>query len=360
MTGGAPVRAEELSNFVAIVLESVGVPDDIAHHTAGYIVDADLYGIHTHGVDMLPAYHAGYVRRELDASARPEVIHEFAAVRVVEGNNGLGFEPSRIAMGGAIESARTFGVGIATVRGSNHFGIAGHWTRQAVSAGMIGFATTNGPPVMGPWGSRDILFCNNPISWGIPADRQPAVIFDVACTASSRGKIRLAAQSGEPIPGGWAIDSEGHATTDPKAALDGVLLPFAEHKGSGFAIVNELLSSSLSAARALTAVPAITPSSHGYHPSWQIGHFFMAVDPGAFGPREDVVERIDSVIEQIRHANPVPGVDSVRVPGEASAERKAAVDSDGIVLPEGVRSKVARFARASGFEETLPADLGAP
>lgn len=351
------VSPSGLVEMVEGCLERTGVVSETATDTARYLVDADMLGVHSHGVDMLPSYFEGYERGELNPLAVPEVVHEFAAVSVVDANNGLGFTPSHKAMSLAIEAARNYGIGVSVARSSNHFGMASHWTRQAVAAGMIGFATTNGPPVMAPWGARDALLCNNPISWGIPAREQPSVIFDVACSASSRGKIRLAALNKKPIPEGWALGSDGRPTTDPEKALEGVLLPFSEHKGSGFAIVNEILASALSGARALTEVPAITPSSYGYHPSWKIGHFFMAIDPSSFGESERVLERVDRVVGAIRESRPIPGVERVKVPGEASTSRYEQSQRRGISLPQSVRRKIKRFLHDAGMKSLLPEGL---
>jgi len=354
----ATVAPVDLTGFVEACLERVGVNQEDAANTARFLVDADMLGVHSHGIDMLPSYYRGYQRGELNPSAIPSVVHRFAAITVVDAKNGLGFTPSRLAMNKAIKAASRYGIGVAVVRSSNHFGMASHWTRQAVASGMIGFATTNGPPVMAPWGGRDALMCNNPVSWGIPAAEQPPVLFDVACSASSRGKIRLAALGDEPIPEGWALGPDGRPTSDPKVALEGVLLPFSEHKGSGFAVVNELLSSALSGARALTQVPAITPSSYGYHPSWEIGHFFIAMDPSAFDERERVLERVDRIVATIRGSRPIPGVDGVKVPGERSTSKYDQSRLHGVSLPQSVKDKIFRFTVDEDIEVLLPEELG--
>jgi len=344
------IPAGDLRRFAISVLSHAKMPTDVAARTAGYLVDADLQGIHTHGTDLLPSYHTGLTNGSLDPAARPEVIHSHGAVSIVDGHNGLGYETSRIAMDAALEAARTHGVGVASAKNSNHFGIAGHWTRQAVDAGMIGFTTTNGPPVTGPWGGRETLFSNNPLSWGIPTIDQPSIIFDIACTSAARGKIRLAAQNGEEIPLGWALDADGLPTTDPGAALNGLLLPFGGHKGSGLAVVDEILAGALSGSRTLTDVPAVTMSSQGFHPAWLIGHFFMAFDLAAFGPREEVLKRIDAVVERIRNSAPAPGFDRVMVPGEGGANRMQDRLTGGIPMSGASVGKLDELAARLGID----------
>jgi LDH2 family malate/lactate/ureidoglycolate dehydrogenase len=344
------IPADDLRRFATLVLEHAGLSDGAAGRTAGYLVAADLQGVHTHGTDLLPPYHEGLTNGSLDPAASPEVVHRHGAVSIVDGGNGLGYETSRVAMDAAIAAAREHGIGLASVRNSNHFGMAGHWTRQAVEAGMIGFATTNGPPVTGPWGGREVLFSNNPLSWGIPTLDPPPLIFDIACTEAARGKIRLAAQQGSSIPAGWALDANGKATTDPRAALDGLLLPVGGHKGSGLAIVNEILAGALSGSRTLTDVPAVTMSSQGFHPSWLIGHFFMALSLAAFGPREQILERIDGVIVRIRAAQPADGFEQVMVPGEPEAIRMQQRLAAGIPMSGASVGKLDELAARLGID----------
>jgi ureidoglycolate dehydrogenase (NAD+) len=122
-------------------------------------------------------------------------------------------------------------------------------------------------------------------------------------------------------------------------------------------VVNELLASALSGARALAEVPAITPSSYGYHPSWKIGHFFIAMDPSSFDERGRVLERVDRIVATIRGSRPIPGVDRVKIPGESSASKYEHARIHGVHLPESVRHKITQFVAKNGMESLLPEEL---
>ncbi len=210
--------------------------------------------------------------------------------------------------------------------------MAGHWPLKAVRQGLVGFATTNGPPVMTPWGGRAGAICNNPFSWGIPAGEELPILLDMALTAGARGRVRLADQQGETIPEGWALDAEGAPTTDAAAALAGVMLPMGAHKGSGIAVVNEVLSSALSGALFLTQITSTTMASSGVHVSWRVGHFFLVLDPEAFRPRDEFLAggRLIVRAEGDAHGGELRRRDHARrarVParGRGRAPRRAAV-----------------------------------
>jgi hypothetical protein len=134
-------------------------------------------------------------------------------------------------MGEAIARARAHGIGAVTVRNSNHFGTAMYYTRVAAHAGCIGFLSTNASPSMAPWGGRAKVVGNNPWSIAAPAGRHGVMVLDIANTGVARGKVYLARQRGERIPEGWAMDAQGKPTTDPAAAIEGIILPMAGHKG---------------------------------------------------------------------------------------------------------------------------------
>jgi LDH2 family malate/lactate/ureidoglycolate dehydrogenase len=344
------VRPEKLETWTKEVLVVAGVRRSDAAVVARCLVEADLRGHHSHGVDLLPAYVRGFEERHLDPEPDVRVVHDSGAVVTVDGGNGLGHVVADFCCEIAIERARQFGVAVVCASSSNHFGMAGHWPLKAVRAGMIGHATTNGPLVMAPWGGRVRAICNNPLAWGIPAGSEPPIVLDMALTAGARGKIRLARQRGDRIPAGWAIDSFGEPTVDPADALDGVMLPLAEHKGSGLAVVNEVLASALSGASSLGAITAATMASSGVHSSWGIGHFFVVLDPGAFRPIDEFLGHVDSIIAELRATPPAPGFAGVEVPGARSAASEARGRRDGLRLDPGTVESLTDLGRRSGIE----------
>ena len=337
------IPVDTLVAFAHETLLRADMPEGPARRLARYLVRADMRGVHSHGLDLLIYYWRGLDERRLNHAAVPEVVHKRGCVAVLDGHNGLGYETSRAAMRLAGDLAREHGAGVVTVRNSNHFGMAAHWPLQAVDDGLIGFATTNGPPAMAHWGSQDVFMSNNPFSWGIPAGSELPIVFDAACSESARGKVRLAAHKGESIPETWALGPDGKPTTNPRAALEGALLPFGGAKGSGVAIVNEILSSALSGALFLTQIAGMTMSSHQVHDAWGNGHFFMAFDPEAFGEGSAFTERVDAVIRQLRGAKVAPGHKRVLMPGERGFLSERDAVANGVFLVGITESKLRKL-----------------
>lgn len=342
------IEREHLVDWGVQMYLAVGCSEHDARVIAGYQVEADERGHPSHGIDQLPAYARGFLGGHLNPRPEVSLVSHRGAMAAYDGDNGLGHVVADVAMDHAIELAREHAVGIVTTRRSNHFGMAGHWPLKAVRAGMIGFTTTNGPPVMAPWGGRVGSICNNPFSWGIPTGSEPTILLDMALTAGARGKVRLANQQGQPIPEGWALGPDGQPTTDAQTALDGVMLPLGGPKGSGIAVVNEVLASALSGSLFLTQITNITMASTGVHASWQIGHLFMVIDPSALRPLDEFTAHVDAIITTLREVPVAAGADRVRVPGERAAERVAEAAARGVPLAPQSIEKLSAYGDELG------------
>ena len=289
-----------LQSVCADILRESGVSSEEADFVAGALVETDLRGISSHGVTRMVPYVDALQRGAFDAVARPVVEHCRGAVARMNARRGLGHVAARDAMDLAIDLSSEHGVGVVSVRNSNHFGAAFLYPLRATRAGRIGFITTNGPPVMPAFGGIAPAICNNPLAWGIPTSEEPPIILDMACMVAARGKISLAAREGRSIPEGWALDAQGNPTTDPVAALQGILLPMAGPKGYGLAVINEILAGVLSGAKTLEQVPADVIATGRYDVSMEIGHFVMALDPEVFCGLEDFKREVDRVRRSLK------------------------------------------------------------
>ncbi len=300
---------------VARLFVHVGVPAPQAAGIAEILVLADLRGIESHGTNFAPRYIRGLARGELNPDPQLRVVGGRGAVAVLDADNGLGYVSARAAMERAIELAADHAVGAVAVRNSNHFGMAGFYALQATDAGMIGHATTDGPPHTVAWGTRRPVVCNNPIAWAFPTGTPPPVLVDTALTGVKE-KIRLAAQRGEAIPPDWAVGPDGRPTTDPAVALEGSLLPIGGPKGSALIVANELLSGALSGAHfSFEISPALVMGSD-HHDRWGCGHFLLALDPSGFVGTDAFRKRADELVRALREAEPAEGVERVYLPGE--------------------------------------------
>ena len=331
LEGGGDLRldADRLLAFCAAALAAAGATPEDAAAAAHVLVRTDLRGVHSHGVQALPAH----VRTLLDGGTRspvtPVIVRETPVTAVVDGQAGIGLVVAQRAVELGIEKAATSGVGVVVVRNSNHFGAAGHYALTAAEAGFIGLATSNASPIMAAAGSRRKVISNAPIAYAVPTGTFPLAL-DIAMSATAGMKVRLAAERGERIPQGWVLDAEGLPTRDPHAYLaGGALAPLGGHKGYGLALLTETLAAALSGAAMTTlVVPWIgdpgTPTN--------AGHAFVVLDVGCFLDREEFHGRMQGLIDELHAAEPAPGVDRVLVPGEMEHAHEQRARAEGLVL----------------------------
>ncbi|WP_167760847.1 Ldh family oxidoreductase [Geodermatophilus sp. DF01-2] len=341
--GAAPVPVPRLRSFVVSLLSALGLPEQHAQDTATALIDADLAGRSTHGVRLLPPYAARLRDGAIATAPRLRVLSRTGAVSVLDGGNGLGQVVAAWAVRHSVEVARELGAAVTTVRRSNHLGALGSFTRAAAEQGMVCFLVQNTRANMAPAGGRQAAVGNNPFSFAVPARGFP-VVLDLSCSAVARSNIDLAAERGEPIPEGWALDPDGHPTTDPRLGLLGAVLPFAGHKGSGLAVVMGALAGALSGAAFGAAVPPLSD----YSRERDLGHFLLVVDVAALGDPEELIGRVDGYVGEIGGSAPAPGVDRVRVPGEAADVRRRALLAEGIVVPAGLAAALRALADELG------------
>jgi LDH2 family malate/lactate/ureidoglycolate dehydrogenase len=246
----------------------------------------------------------------------------------------------------AIDLAKEYGVGAVAVRNSNHSGMLASHVLRACAAGCVGHFVSNAPATMAPTGGAQAVLSNAPMAWGVPTGGGEPIVLDMASSAAARSKIRLAAREGRTIPAEWAVGPDGVATTDPQVALDGVLLPMAGHKGSGLAIVNELLCSALPGATFAARMPTdFLGAGATTMEGWDAGHLAVAIDPSALQPLERFYERVEDLVRTIRGS----GID-VMLPGEPESRLRQQREAEGIPLSAEVFGDLQAFAEEVGFE----------
>jgi len=332
------VEPDRLRAFVSRLLVSLGVPAEDAATVAACLVEADLEGQASHGTVRLPLY-ARRVRSGLIAAA-PEmrIWGEKAGIALLDAGNALGPVAGSLAMRLAIEKARNTGVGACAVRGSNHLGALSFYVRMATGAGMIGLALSNTPPAMAPPGGRAPYLGTNPIAAGIPTSGPPVVI-DMATTQVARGSVLKALRVGEQIPAEWAVDAQGRPTTDPQAALAGSLAPLGGPKGFALALLVEVLAAVLPGAAvgpevAGTFVDSDRPSN--------VGQFFLALDPEAFGP--GFRQRMDGLAAALRASEPVDAQRPVRLPGDRRLRERDTREQSGVEISDQLLDELREIA----------------
>jgi LDH2 family malate/lactate/ureidoglycolate dehydrogenase len=341
----ARVNAAKLIDFLTAVYRSASVPQADARLVADSLVQADLWGHQSHGVLRTGWYLARLKSGVMATETRPHFVVDSGAVAVIEGHEGIGQVLTAHAAREAIRRAKLHGIAAVAVRNSNHFGTCMYYTRMGAEAGCVMLLTTNGGPAMAPWGGKKKIVGTNPWSVAAPAGRHPPLLMDMANTAVARGKIYLARQRHEPIPVGWALDAAGRPTTDPQAAIDGIILPMAGHKGYAIAVAMDMLCGVLSGGSFLSAVhgPYETESRSA------AGHFMVAMNIEAFQPLADFNSRMEKFIAELKSVPLAEGSDEVFYPGGIEARNDARYRKEGLTLPADTVSDLAKIAKLCGL-----------
>jgi LDH2 family malate/lactate/ureidoglycolate dehydrogenase len=325
------VAADAAKAFVASVLKGNGVSSEHADKIADCLVQADLRGVDSHGINRIPSYIARIRAGVLDPKAEPQLHQLTPVVAQVDGQNAFGFIAAHLAMRSAITMAKDFGIGMVSVKHSNHFGMSAWVVQQAVDAGMMSLVFTNSSSALPVWGGREKLMGVSPIACGAPAGNTKAFILDMAPSVAARGKIYKAQRRGEQIPEGWALDAEGRPTTDPGEALKGVMLPMGGPKGSALAIMMDVFSGVLSGSAFAGGV------TNPYDPSRpaDVGHFIVAIKPDLFMSLDEFKERMDVLYRKVVGSEKMAGVERIYMPGEIEQLRHGERLKSGIPYTAG-------------------------
>ncbi|KAJ9656574.1 hypothetical protein H2201_008507 [Coniosporium apollinis] len=340
------VNASDATSFVESVLVGNGVSPSNASIVAKRLVAADLRGVDTHGINRIPSYISRIRHGVLNPRADP-VLHQITpVVAQVDGHNGFGFPAAHLGMTRAISMAQDFGIGMVSIKRSNHFGMSAWLVQQALDAGMMSLVFTNSSPALPVWGGREKLMGVSPIACGAPAGREKPFILDMAPSVAARGKVYKALRRGEKIPGDWALDGEGRPTDDPAAALEGVMLPMGGPKGSALAIMMDVFSGVLSGSAFAGGV------ANPYDPSRpaDVGHFLVAIKPDLFMGLEEFKERMDYLYRRVLGSEKMTGVERIYFPGEIEQITNEERLRDGIPYVESEVEALNKEAALVGVE----------
>ena len=362
MAGAATVvRADALSDFCVQVFRQLDVPEADARITADVLVQANLRGIDSHGVARLARYVNGLRNGVMLARPEEQVLTETPTTITVDAGAGLGQPVSYRAMKTAIDKAREFGSGFATVRNSNHYGIAGYYAMMALEEDMIGISTTNAAVLVVPTFGRNAMYGTNPIALAVPAGKERPFVMDMATSTVPRGKLEVYNRQEKPLPPGWATDERGLPTGDAGRVLDnfaklagGGLLPlggageeFSGYKGYGMGLMVELLSAVLPGAAFLTSV---YPKDDSGRPlPANLGHFFGAWRLDAFRPAQEFKEDMDRFMQELKGGSLAEGATRIYVHGEKEFEEAERRAGQGIPLEAKVDASLRTIAADFGI-----------
>jgi LDH2 family malate/lactate/ureidoglycolate dehydrogenase len=336
------ISQSEARAFATKVLQGNGLASEDAATVADCLVAADLRGVDTHGINRLPSYMTRARKGLTDPKAQPTVTQITPVVAQVDGKNAFGAIPSKMGMAKAIEMASTFGIGMVSIKHSNHFGMSAWLCQQAIDANMLSLVFTNSSPALPAWGGRSKLLGVSPIACGAPGEHP--FILDMAPSIAARGKIYKAKRRGEKIPSDWALDAEGRFTDDPSAALEGVMLPMGGPKGSALAVMMDVFSGVLSG----SAFAGHVTGPYDFSKPADVGHFLIAIKPDLFVSAAEFRERLEYLYQRVVGSEKMAGVDRVFFPGEIEQLNQQERERDGIPFVEAEIEALNEEARVVG------------
>jgi LDH2 family malate/lactate/ureidoglycolate dehydrogenase len=326
-----------LVNAVQVILQKEGMSESASRVEAELMVEADLQGVPSHGVRMLPGLVAGLRSGQVAADPQIRIVRKFGAICAWDGGRGAGRFLSAMAIDKAVDLARKFGIGSVLVTNISHWGRAHAYAARAAAAGCIGCCATNAMSNMIAYESKEPVLGNDPIGIGVPrGGGLPPVVLDMAMSQAAIGKIGTYRREGRPVPAGWGLDAGGNPTSDPDAIMaGGRILPMGDHKGTGLAIMMELLTGALAAGQLCFELAASDSSGLDTGSS----KFFVAINPDAFTERAQFEERVESLIDHLHRS----GGPSALFPGERGWQARARHMSEGVPVHVAIVAELERF-----------------
>jgi LDH2 family malate/lactate/ureidoglycolate dehydrogenase len=340
-------HADSLRSFCEGIFISCGMVPEDASIVADGLVQSNLRGVDSHGV-MRVGIYAKRLKMGL-VNPRPEVkiVRESAATLLVDGDNGMGQVVGVRALELGLDKVKHSGGVYVGVRRSNHYGAGAHYVQRAVAQDVVAFAYSNAPPTMAPWGGVDPYVGTNPYAFGVPAGGHPPIILDMATSIVARGKIILAAERGESIPAGWAIDKHGNQTTDAQEALQGSVLPFGGPKGYALSLMIDIMAGALTGAG---FGPRVNSLYDNFEEPQDVGAFFQLIDISQFANPAAFKANIDRMIEEIKSSRRAPGTEKIFLPGEIEYRTEEQRLASGIPVEATTVAELREVGRTCGVD----------
>ncbi|MDY3973744.1 MAG: Ldh family oxidoreductase [Veillonella caviae] len=348
------VKYDQLNRLCMDAFKKFGFSTEDAAIIRDVLLMSDLYGIDSHGVQRLVRYQKGIQKGIIEVDTKPEVIFETPVTAVVDGHHGMGQINGHFAMKLAIDKAKKSGIGIVTVKHSNHYGIAGYYANMAVEEGLIGFSSTNSESLMVPTFGRMAMLGSNPQAWAAPAEPYN-FFFDASTTVVTRGKLEIYNKLGKKVPKEWAVDIDGSPSDDAATILDnlthkrgGGIMPLGgsteelgSHKGYGNGMVAELFASILS----------VGATSHHIGEGGRANtcHGFMAINPAFFGDADAIKQHMSTLLEEIRNSPKAKGQTRIYTHGEKEVEAYETRRKEGIPVIDMTMLEIYNLCQSIGL-----------
>jgi LDH2 family malate/lactate/ureidoglycolate dehydrogenase len=343
--------ATHLAQLEALLLAWGATPEN-ARETAEILGWADLHGIDSHGMSMMPFYDGWRRQGRLNLACAPKIVRESPVSALVDGDRGLGHVPGAFAMRTAIAKARVTGLAAVVVRNTAHFGACGYYALMAAEAGFIGITTTTASGVrVAPTGGAQARLGTDPWCFAAPGEPGRPFLLDMATTTVAFGRVRNKSNERQPAPSGWVLDPQGQPSTDPEDVVSrpGFLTSLggsrenSSYKGYGMAMMVDIL------AGALSGMTFPSDPDHVQAPDRvNLGHFFLAMDPGLFREKGEFEADVARFCAQMRATPPVDPAKPVLVAGDPERATAARRRVEGVPVGSGLLAQIKGLADAVG------------
>jgi len=308
-----------------------------AKEVADALICAEIDGQSGHGLSRVPSYIQQLSSGKVDGNAKPTIVGSNGAVIRIDAKNGFAYPALSLAIKELVSCSKKYGIAVASISHSHHFGQAGRHVERLAESELIGLMFGNTPKAIPPWGGFKALYGTNPIAFSVPRSKTPPLVIDLSLSKVARGKVMMANQKNERIPQGWAIDEQGNPTSDAKKALAGAMLPIGDAKGSALALMIEILSAALTGSNFGFEASSFF-DSEGDSPG--VGQLIIAIDPSFFSG--DVFsERVETIINAILEQP------STRLPGNKRLEkRKWREKTKTIAIPQELYDEIVKLTKS--------------
>jgi len=336
---------QDLKNLCEIAFQKFGCTKEDSETITDVLLLADLFGIESHGMQRLTRYHKGITSGMMKVDAKSEIIHETPVSAVVDGHDGMGQVIGRYCMELAIKKAKETGVGFVVANNSNHYGIAGYYSRMAMLEGIMGISMCNSEAIGVPTFGRKAMMGSNPIAISMPAKPIPFHL-DMSTTVVTRGKLEVYNKKEEPLPIGWAIDHTGKDSSDAKQVLydiqnklGGGIVPiggsseqFGGHKGYGLGVAVEMFTAVLSG--------GLTGNHTHIGNVGKCCQSYFAIDTGIFGDRDIIENSMSTYLQELRDSDKAEGQSRIYTHGEKEIQGYEDRMKNGIIVNENTVKEI--------------------
>lgn len=334
-TPAARLNLADVFELARTALLGSGAGDTAARSVARSIREAEAEGIRNVGLAFMPYYCEHLESGAIDGRVQPEVSDAAPAVVRVDAGNGFAHPAYDAAEALFLDKARTCGLAALGVGNAYYNGVEGYFARRIAEHGLVGFACSNAAAMVAPFGGRRPVFGTNPLAFGVPRGAAEPLVIDLSTSTTAFVNVADAAAAGRAIPDTWALDADGRPTTDPRRALDGALQPLGGAKGTGLALIVEVLAAGLTGGNWSHQAPKLELDCRERP---RLGQFYLAIDPTRFG-RGDLPARMSALLAEIASE------EGVRLPGERRLAARRRAEAEGVEIDASLYRKLVEYSR---------------